>query len=374
MYSCAHCVREDPVRKGLLYLGTENAMYVSFDEGGHWTPLQANLPHAPVSWLTVQERFNDLVVATYGRGIWILDDLTPLQQLDDKVRSSSAHLFSVRPAYRFLRRPVLPIYMGEKNDPPTSAGHNPPYGEGSVPEGAKEAPMSDGVSNFVGHVVGEEELGPIREVVGRFGGLSRDELALTVCELLGWTRATGWLKGRECLDFLERLEVAGTLTLPPKRTGRPVGSRTRVPVTARGDVQTVRTGTVRDVAPILIEGVERPEDRLLFRELVGRHHHLGHAVPFGAQLRYLVYASQPKRQVVGSGSSSGRASASSGLEVSWAGRPPSGSHRWCGPRSSASARMIRSPWRWCAGCCWPPGVSPCGCPRGGPRASIPGRR
>ena len=126
-YSYAHCILEDPVRKGLLYLGTENALYASFDDGAHWISLQSNLPHAPVEWLTVQEQFNDLVVATYGRGFWILDDITPLQQLDDTVRSSVVHLFPPRQAYRFLTRPVLPMYMGEHNDPPTALGHNPPY-------------------------------------------------------------------------------------------------------------------------------------------------------------------------------------------------------------------------------------------------------
>jgi len=158
--------------------------------------------------------------------------------------------------------------------------------------------VHEGVWQFVGHKVGAEELGLIREVVGRFGGLSRGELAETVCELLAWTRPTGRLKGRECREFLERLERAGVLTLPGKRTGRPVGSRTRVPVTERGEAQAGIAGTVRDIAPILIERVATAADRLLFRELVGRYHYLGHAVPFGAHLRYLVYASQPPRSVV----------------------------------------------------------------------------
>jgi hypothetical protein len=99
--SYAHWVKEDPVRRGLLYLGTENALYVSFDDGGGWQALQNNLPHAPVHDITVQEHFNDLVVATYGRGFWILDDLTPLQQLTTEVTARSAHLFAPRAAYRF---------------------------------------------------------------------------------------------------------------------------------------------------------------------------------------------------------------------------------------------------------------------------------
>ena len=76
------------MRPGLLYLGTENALYVSFDDGEHWQPLQSDLPPAPVYWLDVQPHFNDLVVATYGRGFWILDDITPLQQL--RPRSEAA--------------------------------------------------------------------------------------------------------------------------------------------------------------------------------------------------------------------------------------------------------------------------------------------
>ena len=89
------------MRRGLLYLGTENAIYVSFDDGENWQPLQNNLPHAPVYGIAVQEHFNDLVIATYGRGFWILDDITPLQQLTPQVLASDAHLFPPRPAYRF---------------------------------------------------------------------------------------------------------------------------------------------------------------------------------------------------------------------------------------------------------------------------------
>jgi len=100
VFSYVHWVHEDPVRKGLLYLGTENAIYVSFNDGGNWLPIQNNLPHAPVHDVVVQEHFNDLVVATYGRGFWILDDVTPLQQLTPEVMASDAYLFVPRAAYR----------------------------------------------------------------------------------------------------------------------------------------------------------------------------------------------------------------------------------------------------------------------------------
>jgi hypothetical protein len=123
MLSYAHCVREDPVRKGLLYLGTEGGLYVSFDDGKKWQPLQSGLPHAPVYWLTVQERFHDLAVATYGRGFWILDDITPMEQFTSEVGAAKAHLFAPRASYRFreVSQPAAVEY-----DPTT--GKNPPYG------------------------------------------------------------------------------------------------------------------------------------------------------------------------------------------------------------------------------------------------------
>ena len=158
--------------------------------------------------------------------------------------------------------------------------------------------MAERVWNFVGHRVTPDELGLIRSVVHQFAGLSREELAATVCELLGWVRPSGRLKARECREFLERLEAAGVVMLPAKRIGRPAGARTAVPVTPRGDAQAPVTGTVADIAPLRIACVTTEAERLLFRELVGRHHYLGCAVPFGAHLRYLVYASRPRAQVV----------------------------------------------------------------------------
>ncbi|MEO8035719.1 MAG: sialidase, partial [Acidobacteriota bacterium] len=121
--SYVHVVREDPVRKGLLYAGTENGVYVSFNDGELWEPLQSNLPHAPVYWIVVQEHFNDLVIATYGRGFWILDDITPLRTLSSQLTASELHFFAPRQAYRFLNAEA-PFAVG--TDP--STGSNPPYG------------------------------------------------------------------------------------------------------------------------------------------------------------------------------------------------------------------------------------------------------
>ena len=152
---------------------------------------------------------------------------------------------------------------------------------------------------FSGRTFGAREVALIRELVGDCSGLSRMELARTVCELLGWRRPTGKLKARECREFLERLDAAGVVVLPDKRRGRAVGSVTRVPRTEAGDPGRPLRGSVGDVEPLAVERVVEPAQRLLFRELVGRYHYLGHTVPFGAQLRYLVWASRPARAVVG---------------------------------------------------------------------------
>ena len=93
-------VREDPVRKGLLFAGTENSVWVSFDDGDHWQPLQLNLPHTSMRDLWIHE--GDLIVATHGRGFWILDDIEPLREAAAGL-ASSAHLFKPAPAYRIQR-------------------------------------------------------------------------------------------------------------------------------------------------------------------------------------------------------------------------------------------------------------------------------
>ena len=150
VFSYAHVIREDPVRPGLLYLGTENALYVSLDDGENWTPMRNNLPPAPVHDLTIQRHFNDLVVATYGRGFWIMDDITPLQELTEEVIASEVHLFSPRTAYRFLMR------QGSQSQPEDpGAGTNPTYGASisfyleSVPVGGVRLEIHDDAGQFV---------------------------------------------------------------------------------------------------------------------------------------------------------------------------------------------------------------------------------
>jgi photosystem II stability/assembly factor-like uncharacterized protein len=93
-----NAVREDPKRKGLLFAGTERTVYVSFDDGGHWQSLRLNLPASSMRDLIVKD--DDLVVATHGRGFWILDDITALRQLDTTSEAQAAILFKPTTAWR----------------------------------------------------------------------------------------------------------------------------------------------------------------------------------------------------------------------------------------------------------------------------------
>ncbi len=163
MCSYAHAIAEDPVRKGLLFLGTENAAYVSFDDGGNWQALQMNLPHAPVYGMTVQEHFHDLVLATYGRGFWILDDITPLEQLTSEVLSADAYLFKPRDSYRFREAVQPDPDQNHVNDPNT--GQNPPYGADinyflkSAPEGDVRIVIQDAAGHTVRTLDGTKQSG-----------------------------------------------------------------------------------------------------------------------------------------------------------------------------------------------------------------------
>ncbi|MEN0048476.1 MAG: sialidase, partial [Bacteroidota bacterium] len=121
--SYCRMIKEDPFRKGLLYLGTENALYVSFNNGDQWQSLMSNLPASPMYWMDIPEHFNDLVVGTYGRGIWILDDISPLQQFTDEVAASAVHLFAPKDAYM-----LHPVSMVMQFFPEPSFGEDPPNG------------------------------------------------------------------------------------------------------------------------------------------------------------------------------------------------------------------------------------------------------
>jgi hypothetical protein len=116
-------IKEDPIKRGLLYLGTENALYISYDDGKNWQSLMSNLPPSPMYWIDIQEHFNDLVVGTYGRGIWILDDISPLQQLDKTIEKEDLFLFDIKPSYRFQD-----VTSSLQMFPEASTGSDPPKG------------------------------------------------------------------------------------------------------------------------------------------------------------------------------------------------------------------------------------------------------
>lgn len=123
VHSFAHVIKEDPKKEGMLYLGVDNGLYISFDDGEHWMRLRNNLPPSPVYWLEIQERFDDLVIGTYGRGYYILDNISPLREYVDDVQNKDAHLFSLRQAYRFHNKQSI-----KTDGPSLNSGRNPSYG------------------------------------------------------------------------------------------------------------------------------------------------------------------------------------------------------------------------------------------------------
>jgi hypothetical protein len=148
-YGIARVIREDTERKGLLYAGTENGVFVSFDDGDHWQSLQLNLPTCDVRDLIVHG--DDLAIATYGRSLWILDDVNPLRQAGEQAASADT----------FLYRPQTAIRLRWNNDqdtplpPEVPAGQNPPDGA-FIDYYLKSAPQGDitlTISNSQGNVI-----------------------------------------------------------------------------------------------------------------------------------------------------------------------------------------------------------------------------
>ncbi|MEM6697618.1 MAG: glycosyl hydrolase [Bacteroidota bacterium] len=110
-------VRADPKRKGLLYAGTETGMYISFDDGANWQSMQLNMPIVPITDLAWKN--DNLIAATQGRSVWIIDDLTPFHQLSDAIAQKDAHLYQPIPSYRM---------NGGQAKPSKTAGQNHPGG------------------------------------------------------------------------------------------------------------------------------------------------------------------------------------------------------------------------------------------------------
>jgi hypothetical protein len=158
--------------------------------------------------------------------------------------------------------------------------------------------MTGNSIRFCGQAVSAKQIALIEQIIAGYPSLSRTELANTVCELLGWYRPNGRLKGIECRQFLESLHEKSVLRLPDRRGGRPRGSSTKVGKTEQGEQADPLEGRLSDYQPVLLDVVATPEQRQLWRELVGRYHYQGHRVPFGAHLRYLVRTERPRRAIL----------------------------------------------------------------------------
>ncbi|MFQ5742469.1 MAG: WD40/YVTN/BNR-like repeat-containing protein, partial [Acidobacteriota bacterium] len=226
--SFTRAIHEDPVRPGLLYLGTENALYLSFDDGAHWQSLMTNLPAAPVYGIVVQEQFNDLVLGTYGRGFWILDDITPLQQLTPEIRAAAAHLFEPRPAYRF--RPITSP-MSMPNDP--TAGRNPPYGASinywlaSEPEGDVRIRITNQAGDMIRTLEGTKSAG-INRLWWDLRGEPSTQIKLRTKPLYAdWVDLgeDGWRDGGGRISILE---PPGTFTVSLEVGGRQFSQQLRL--------------------------------------------------------------------------------------------------------------------------------------------------
>jgi len=133
-----------------------------------------------------------------------------------------------------------------------------------------------------------EEIAFIKSLSDQYPGLSRNELASTVCELIVWNRPSGKPKSRECLDLFEVLEDAGTCRFPPKKQTRPRGVPSRVPTTSISSSEEEISGDLRNLLPVTVKQVCKPEKHEIWRELVGRFHYLGYKTAFGASMRFLI--------------------------------------------------------------------------------------
>jgi hypothetical protein len=148
-----HSVREDPKRKGLLYAGTELGVYFSLDDGAHWQPLQLNLPQSPIHDLVVKD--DDLVAATHGRSFWVLDNLTPLRQLNAQSPSTDMLLYQPQTAVR--------LHYPEEIDKRQPAGDNPPMGAmidyyfKTAPKDEVTIDILDGRGKLVRHLSSKEK-------------------------------------------------------------------------------------------------------------------------------------------------------------------------------------------------------------------------
>ncbi len=130
--SYVRTITDDPNCAGLLFAGLGNGLFYSLDEGTHWTQIKTGLPPAPVTWAVVQPTFHDLVISTYGRGLYILDDITLLEQMAKHRSDAVVVLFEPRPAYRFVRGPHAMLNFALKAAPKNSVSFEILDAQGAV--------------------------------------------------------------------------------------------------------------------------------------------------------------------------------------------------------------------------------------------------
>jgi len=152
---------------------------------------------------------------------------------------------------------------------------------------------------FCGRTFTGDEVDQIKEIVNTCNGISRTELASTVCELFNWKRPTGRLKTVECRQFLEHLAAKGVLDLPDRKAGRPKGVKVTVKRTDKGKAPGIITGIVHDFYPLKLRKVTTKAQRDLWYEYVDRYHYLGYQLPFGAQLRYFIESGNGENLILG---------------------------------------------------------------------------
>jgi hypothetical protein len=166
-----------------------------------------------------------------------------------------------------------------------------------MPERANPFGIADArLPKFLGKALTKDEWELLQEIVESVG-LTRWQLAETLCENLEWLRPNGKPKTRECFEFLGKLAECGVLPIPElqERKHQPRARFAEAP----SEERPVREGTLRDFLPVEIELARNAAERKLWREQVARHHYLGEAVPFGARLRYLIWISKPERELAG---------------------------------------------------------------------------
>lgn len=155
-------IREDLKNRNLLFVGTEYGLYVSTNGGGEWKKFMTGLPTVRIDDLVIHPRDNDLIAGTHGRGIWIADDISPLQQLNDKVMAANSHLFDVRPAVQWLTDTTLSRMTGGAKN---FKGDNPPPGTvisyhlAKEPTGDVKIAISDINGKVLRNITGTKEVG-----------------------------------------------------------------------------------------------------------------------------------------------------------------------------------------------------------------------